>query len=135
MEKNLKHVIRCCSSGEIEINIDVLNELYGNGESFMAGIDDSVGSYRFLLDCADIYLSHGYDSEAHDRYDYVFRHVSWNPEGDEVELFDRSYKGLLSLNSSDDECVWEESSQLVSDFMRRCRENASPSRGGREEEE
>ncbi|MBR4845161.1 MAG: hypothetical protein IKU98_01945, partial [Bacteroidaceae bacterium] len=68
------------------------------------------------LSLADFCLQHKLDSQAFYLYEHVFKSFSWECGGEEKLLFDRALQGLSALCGSEDECVWEMSSQIVGDY-------------------
>jgi hypothetical protein len=79
-------------------------------------MDDGMDRLYQTLSLADFCLQHKLDSQAFYLYEHVFKSFSWECSGEEKLLFDRALQGLTALCGSDDECVWEMSSQIVGDY-------------------
>lgn len=73
--------------------------------------------YRRTLSLAQFCYRQGFDMKAYELYHHVFLSFSWHCEGEERIFFEEALEGLSFLLSSNDECVWENCSQIVGDYM------------------
>lgn len=115
MEKIITKIGTCTPTGELKIEKDALMDLYDDNE--ILSMPNSPEKFEYLLSLADHYHQQNYDVEALRLYEQVFHSFPWECTGKEREFFERSIKGLSALCSSENEYVWEVSSQLVGDYM------------------
>jgi hypothetical protein len=70
-----------------------------------------------LVISGDQYLRNAMERDALDAYRTVFVNIPWDCNDARQTLLQQAYKGLCALSVSRDECVWEEASQLISDYQ------------------
>jgi hypothetical protein len=70
-----------------------------------------------LVISGDQYLRNAMERDALDAYRTVFVNIPWDCNDARQTLLQQTYKGLCALSISRDECVWEEASQLISDYQ------------------
>ena len=119
MEKENKIITKIGSStptGELKFEGSSSISLYEQAYHELLDMDDGMDKLYQTLSLADFCLQHKLDSQAFHLYEHVFKSFSWECGGEEKLLFDRALQGLSALCSSDDECVWEMSSQSVGDY-------------------
>lgn len=119
MEKENKIITKIGSStptGELKFEGSSSISLYEQAYHELLDMDDGMDKLYQTLSLADFCLQHKLDSQAFYLYEHVFKSFSWECGGEEKLLFDRALQGLSALCGSDDECVWEMSSQIVGDY-------------------
>lgn len=119
MEKENKIITKIGSStptGEQKFEGSSSISLYEQAYHELLDMDDGMDKLYQTLSLADFCLQHKLDSQAFYLYEHVFKSFSWGCGGEEKLLLDRALQGLSALCSSDDECVWEMSSQIVGDY-------------------
>ena len=119
MEKENKIITKIGSStptGELKFEGSSSISLYEQAYHELLDMDDGMDKLYQTLSLADFCLQHKLDSQAFHLYEHVFKSFSWECGGEEKLLLDRALQGLSALCSSDDECVWEMSSQIVGDY-------------------
>jgi hypothetical protein len=119
MEKENKIITKIGSStptGELKFEESSSISLYEQAYNELLAMDDDMDRLYQTLSLADFCLQHKLDSQAFYLYEHVFKSFSWECSGEEKLLFDRALQGLSALCGSDDECVWEMSSQIVGDY-------------------
>ena len=114
--KGKDKVISCNPSGEIDSDEDTILTLWNENIDILSDTRDETAKLEAYLKYGDTFYSKGYDRAALKAYSYVFRKISWHSKGKMKELLNRSYFGLSALCNSNDEYVWEECSQLTSDY-------------------
>lgn len=117
MEKQYVRIGGSTPSGKLDMDKQALMELYEQGYDELMSIPKGLKYCRKSLALADFCYQNGLDSEACDLYHHVFRSFSWECKGVERELFEQALHGLSALCCSENECVWEECSQVVGDYM------------------
>jgi hypothetical protein len=75
-----------------------------------------------LVLSGDQYLRNAMEKDALNAYSTVFVNIPWNCTDERQALLQQAYKGLCTLSLSQDEGVWEEASQLISDYHRYLRD-------------
>jgi hypothetical protein len=70
-----------------------------------------------LVTSGDQYLRNAMERDALDAYKTVLVNIPWDCKDERQTLLQQAYKGLCALSISRDECVWEEASQLISDYQ------------------
>jgi hypothetical protein len=119
MEKENKITTKIGSgtpTGELKFEESSSISLYEQAYNELLAMDDGMDRLYQTLSLADFCLQHKLDSQAFYLYEHVFKSFSWECSGEEKLLFDRALQGLSALCGSDDECVWEMSSQIVGDY-------------------
>jgi hypothetical protein len=76
-----------------------------------------------LVLSGDQYLRNAMEKDALDAYSTVFVNIPWNCTDDRQALLQQAYKGLCALSLSRNEGVWEDASQLITDYHRYLRDS------------
>ncbi len=117
MEKIITKVGSCTPTGELKMEKDSFMDLYEERTDEIYSMPDSLEKIESKLSLADFCYQQGHDVEALHLYGKAFRSFPWECTGKKRELFERAIKGLSALCSSENEYVWEVSSQIVGDYM------------------
>lgn len=116
MEKIITKVGSCTPTGELKMEKDSFMDLYEERNDEICSMPDSLEKIESKLSLADFCYQQGHDVKALRLYEKVFFSFPWECTGKKRELFERAIKGLSALCSSENEYVWEVSSQIVGDY-------------------
>ncbi len=113
-------ILTCDADGNLTLTPETYESFYDEIIDDLFEIEDRMVRLRKLLDFADSCRTwprdFNLDGWAYCAYLSVFRSISWRSAGEEHDLLERAVGGLTGLSTSDDELMWERTSQIVGDY-------------------
>lgn len=107
----------CSAVGNLELSDSVISEMIEQELDEIYDISDKLEQASRRLSLAEFCYKNKRDSDAYELYRKVFGSFSWHCKDEERVLFEQAVQGLSMLCCSDNECVWEMSSQITGDYM------------------
>ena len=116
-EKIIQKVATCSTEGKMQVAQEVDEWLQEQEEEELARIPEGEERWRKMLQRAQMHLQEGAERKAYTYFYHVLMRTAWKQETPALrELAEEAYRGLCALSGSEDECMWEQCSQVVGDL-------------------